>query len=250
MNKGIGWGKGQAAQALGLQGLFGMPAINAGIAAFNAPYGQKGEAALNKGFESILDSTLFSMPNMFNGIANTITGQNNPSVMAGLMSQGGYKGGDGYADSFSEANMNSPNGGFDWLGLAGGLGGLYSMYNQNQNNSNYMKDLGSMYGQNSPYAQQLRQQLARKDAAAGRRSQYGPREVELQAKLAQMQTQLAPSMMQGRQNNFDNYMKMFQQAGAMNKAGLFDGLKGQIQTIMGLHRTTFLMELLLSPTSR
>lgn len=49
-----------------------------------------------------------------------------------------------------------------------------------------ISQLGDMYGQNSPYAQALRQQLERKDAAAGRRSQYGPREVELQAQLAKM----------------------------------------------------------------
>lgn len=112
------------------------------------------------------------------------------------------------------------------MGLAGGLGGLYSMYSQNQGNNRYMDGLSGMYGQNSPFAQQLRQQLARKDAASGRRSQYGPREVELQARLAQMQAGLAPSMIQGRQNNFSNSMQMFQQLGAMNKAGLFDGLKG------------------------
>jgi hypothetical protein len=112
------------------------------------------------------------------------------------------------------------------MGLAGGLGGLYSMYRQNSDNSTYMNGLSGMYGQGSPYATALRQQLSRRDAASGRRSQYGPREVELQAKLAQMQAGLAPSMMQGRQNNFGNSMQMFQQLGAMNKAGLFDGLKG------------------------
>lgn len=74
---------------------------------------------------------------------------------------------------------------------SGGTGSLLSnlagMYSASQNQS----DLGDlenmftgMYGQNSPYAQTLRQNLDRRDAAAGRRSQYGPREVELQAKLA------------------------------------------------------------------
>jgi len=116
------------------------------------------------------------------------------------------------------------------MGLAGGLGGLYSMYSQNQGANKYVNSLQSMYGQQSPYAQQLRQQLARKDAAAGRRSQYGPREVELQARLAQLQSQLAPSIMQGQQNQFGNGMRMFQQLGAMNKAGLFDGLKGLFST--------------------
>jgi len=50
-----------------------------------------------------------------------------------------------------------------------------------------IETLSGMYGPNSPYAQNLRQALARKDAAAGRNSQYGPREVDLQARLAGLQ---------------------------------------------------------------
>ena len=51
-----------------------------------------------------------------------------------------------------------------------------------------------MFGQNSAYSQALRQQLARKDAAGGRRSQYGPREVELQARLAELNSRNAPQL--------------------------------------------------------
>ena len=47
-----------------------------------------------------------------------------------------------------------------------------------------MPTLAAMYGQDSPYAKQLRETLARKDAAAGRNSQYGAREVNFQAQLA------------------------------------------------------------------
>ena len=55
-------------------------------------------------------------------------------------------------------------------------------------------DLQSLYGQNSPYAQQLRQRLQREDAAAGRRSQVGQREVELQARLADLNSRNAPQV--------------------------------------------------------
>lgn len=54
--------------------------------------------------------------------------------------------------------------------------------------------LQDLYSPNSAYAQQLRQQLARKDAAAGRRSQYGTREVELQARLAELNSRNAPAL--------------------------------------------------------
>ena len=54
-----------------------------------------------------------------------------------------------------------------------------------------MPTLAAMYGPDSPYAQQLQQTLARKDAAAGRNSQYGPRTVQLQAMLADKGSQYA-----------------------------------------------------------
>lgn len=84
--------------------------------------------------------------------------------------------------------------GFNVEGLAGGLANLYAASRANDGLSGasganeavqqQISSLSNMYGPNSPYAQQLRQQLERKDAAAGRRSQYGPREVQLQAALA------------------------------------------------------------------
>lgn len=52
-----------------------------------------------------------------------------------------------------------------------------------------------MFGAGSKTAATLRTQLERKDAASGRRSQYGPREVELLARLAQLRAQAEPSYM-------------------------------------------------------
>ena len=77
---------------------------------------------------------------------------------------------------------------------------LFAKMNQNkQLNNNYnqlaqqqqqqLGSLNSLYGTDSPYAQTMRQQLDRRDAARGARSQYGPREVELMAKLAGNQSQ-------------------------------------------------------------
>lgn len=78
--------------------------------------------------------------------------------------------------------------------MAGSLMGLYSAYQQRKRLGQARSGLESMFGPNSPYAAQLGQQLARRDAAAGRRSQYGPREVELQAKLAEMNSRNAPQI--------------------------------------------------------
>lgn len=85
--------------------------------------------------------------------------------------------------------------------IVGGLGSLYlgnqvasGLGNTNQTIQDQIGTLSGMYGPNSPYATQLRQALARKDAAAGRNSQYGTREVELQARLAALQGQNAKTI--------------------------------------------------------
>lgn len=92
--------------------------------------------------------------------------------------------------------------------LLGGLQSLYGMYTNNKSYGQLQHNLSSMYGQNSPYAEELRKQLLRRDAASGRRSQYGPREVELQAKLAQQYSQNAPNLMNAMKANNVNKMAM------------------------------------------
>lgn len=79
------------------------------------------------------------------------------------------------------------------------LSSLYLNNRANRVNRQYQDQMNGMIGQlsglysnSSPYAQQLRQELERKDAAAGRRSQYGGRETQLQAMLAEKQAGLAP----------------------------------------------------------
>ena len=126
---------------------------------------------------------------------------------------GGYIGGrlGGMASNAQGGPSNASTGdgrGFDLGGALQGLGGLYAGYqgvqqagqlgqnaaNTNQALQGQMSSLAGMYAPNSPYAKQLEQQLARKDAASGRLSQYGPRSVELQARLAAMAPQTANAM--------------------------------------------------------
>jgi len=99
-------------------------------------------------------------------------------------------------------------GGTDWGNLATLVGkgvGAYQALNgtsqlasnaanTNANLQSSMSGLSDMYNPSGAYAQQLKQELARRDAKAGRNSQYGPRSVELQAALAKMQAQAAQSM--------------------------------------------------------
>lgn len=109
-----------------------------------------------------------------------------------------------------------------------GLGSLYGMSQANKQLGPIQNNLASMYGQNSPYADAMRKQLERRDAAAGRRSQYGPREVELQAKLAGQYSQNVPNLMavnnqmnQAKMGNLMNLFALGQKTGAFSAAGDF-----------------------------
>lgn len=107
-----------------------------------------------------------------------------------------------------------------------GLAGMYAGYQGMRDSSKMLGGLQSLYGQDSPYAQMMRQQLQRKDAASGRRSQYGPREVELQAKLAQMASGQIGAMSQLQQRQNMNRAQMLQQGlGAFQKMGGMNALQ-------------------------
>lgn len=116
--------------------------------------------------------------------------------------------------------------------LAAGAGALATLYTANRANKDLKKQQGqldSLFGQNSAYSKTLRQQLARKDAQAGRRSQYGPREVELQARLAQMNGQLAPQRFALSQAQDQNRMGMYGQLlGYADQSGLTDKLSNSL----------------------
>jgi len=140
------------------------------------------------------------------------------------------------------APASPSQGGFNMGGALQGLGGLFAGYQgmkqakqlqQNASQSNLaiqsqMAGLRDMYSPNSAYAQQLAQQLARKDAASGRNSQYGPRAVELQARLAAMAPQVANSMttLGGAVNAGNNQALAANQAQQAAKAQMLNKLIG------------------------
>jgi hypothetical protein len=150
-------------------------------------------------------------------------------MLGGSLGQSAFGG----ANSYSGPGPSSdPSGGGDMLGA--GVGLLGTLYQNSRNNSDLGGQIGglqSMYGQNSPYSQALRQQLERRDAAGGRRSQYGPREVELQAALANANSRNAPVLaqlygqrMQNRNNLLNTLGYGYQQMGGFN--GIRNGLAG------------------------
>lgn len=125
-------------------------------------------------------------------------------------------------NSFTGGNMNQP-GAFDNI-----AGNLLQMYQSRRNAGQYGNlagGLASLYTPNSPYAQQLNQTLTRQDAAAGRRSQYGTRNVELQARLAQLNSQNAPELarLYGSQENNQAQMLQSMLRMAPGLRGMFQG---------------------------
>ena len=83
-------------------------------------------------------------------------------------------------------------------------GGLYSMYSKNQMakaqqqqanllNSQIAK-ISNMYAPGSPEYNLMMQQIARKDAAAGRNSQYGVRAQNLAGIIAQQKANMLPGI--------------------------------------------------------
>lgn len=125
-------------------------------------------------------------------------------------------------------NSQNKPGMLDQLGT---LASLYSLYQNGRSLSNQSRSLSGLYSANSPFAQQLEQRLARKDAASGRRSQYGPRNVELQAKLAEMAGNIAPNRLALQQAQIGNSLQMLRALGAANQTGVLDPLKGWLGSL-------------------
>ncbi len=92
--------------------------------------------------------------------------------------------------------------------MASNLMDLYNRYRTNKDQGGLAGDLRSMYAPNSPYAQRMQQVLERADAKAGRRSQIGPRQVELQARMAEANQRIAPTLNQIYQQQGANRMGM------------------------------------------
>jgi len=188
------------------------------------------DAAMGKNVSGRVGSTLGSV--VGGGIAGPLG-----SMAGGYLGSKASSNSGGYSDNtLGNVRGDGSKGLFDNPGqLAAGLGQLYLNNKAAKSAEGNVQNLNSMFGQNSAYSQQMRQQLERRDAAAGRRSQYGPREVELQAKLAEMAAEYGPKIAQSnmaaqqvaqqrRQQNLSSLYAMGRETGLfdMAKNGLTD----------------------------
>jgi hypothetical protein len=152
-------------------------------------------------------------PRLKGAINGGIRGAATAGVSGGKMDIGAIMGalrgiGSGFNSTQDNPGYSQTTGGQgpDYGNIAAGLGQLYLGSKANHGINGQINNLNSLYAPNSPYAQQLQQSLARQDAAGGRRSQYGTRAVELQARLADAASRQAPTLsnlyQQQRQNRF------------------------------------------------
>lgn len=180
----------------GMFGPIGSLGVRSGLAATSKDPGQGFGSMAGGMIGGLLAGPLGAMAgSKLGGGALSGMGASSADAAAGIAAGRAAGGSEGY---------NTP--GFDLGGTLTGLAGLYQG-NQAAKSTNQAanvaqqqtQQLADLYGPNSPYAAQLRQQLERKDAAAGRRSQYGPREVELQARLADVASRNAPNVLAANQ---------------------------------------------------
>ena len=94
-----------------------------------------------------------------------------------------------------------------WGDLAQGLLGMYAANKQRRMARDLRRSVG---GNRDAYLTQMTRELQRRDAASGRRSNYGGRAVELQSNLAKLDQANAPAMAQLQQAELGGLLNMFQ----------------------------------------
>lgn len=132
------------------------------------------------------------------------------------------------------------SGGSNVNDLASLFGGGLDYYNQNKASGDmlaWLKQRAAMtdnlYNPGTPEADLMRQTMERKDAAAGRNSQYGVRETDLGAKIAQIKADANTRMTSGVSGNY---------AAALNqRAAAPAGLMGALQGSGGLQNYSSLV---------
>ena len=126
--------------------------------------------------------------------------------------------------------------------------GLYDMYAKNQmagaqrDQYNQMNArVNNMYAPGSPEYNLMKQEMERKDAAAGRNSQYGTRATELAGKIAGLKTNallqaqtgqnaLFQSSMNNRYSGLNSLFAQYGKANAPGLGGLSNAQNGMILT--------------------
>lgn len=210
------------------KGFLGFLADTAFGKAVNSIFGQA--APISQGVLGMGKAAMNNDPNqafngMFNTMANTAT-MGMHGIANGVSNALGFGPISGEPNNASApATASGAGGNMDYSHLAGVLASLYQGNRQASDASGALNQLNGLFAPDSPYAQMMRQQMERKDAAGGRRSQYGPRETQLAALLAQHQANaltspgyggLMSQQQAGRNAGMNNLLALMGKTGPLN----------------------------------
>lgn len=193
-----------SARALGMNGMGDVEGLNsifqtagkiaglygAGTAMLGGTSAGTGATGMGSGGTGLTANGTLAADGMGGGTGLTLGGSGTPALNVSMGA-----GGTGIVPSAGALTLPTAAEGGSTLSTLGNLykagTGIYSAYQQNQQaqkNQDVLNDqmttLQDMYKEGGPWANALKEQLARKDAAAGRNSQYGSRLAQYQALLA------------------------------------------------------------------
>ena len=153
--------------------------------------------------------------------------QHGISTAAAGAGAGSGAGGSTVAKTLAEKVAAAAGSGLSLSDIAGVAGGAWNM-NRQENSSddmlNFLKERmainDNMYKPGSDEYNALWDQMSRKDAAAGRNSQYGPRSVDLAARVAQLKMDANTKMTTGIADVYANSLNKYANAPASLLANL------------------------------
>jgi hypothetical protein len=170
-------------------------------------------------------ATAYSLYNLWNNPRGKLAGQAGGTlgsaiggaINPALAGVGGMVGGEMASGAAANAertmgpaqNIPQTSGSTDFGAIGAGLGQIWNRYGAAKEYKNQGQQLQDLYGPNSAYSQQLQQSLLRQDAQRGRRSQFGTRNVELQARLADLASRNAPQLQNLTRARSDEKNKMY-----------------------------------------
>lgn len=125
--------------------------------------------------------------------------------------------------------------------LGGILSGLYDKYQQDKAADHlleYMntqqKKIDDVYDPNGPRAKYLFEEMSRKDAAAGRNSQYGPRTADFLGKFGGEYANATANMARGLAGNYGQAFNQQASSGAGLSAGIGNFLQGSNVSLLDI----------------
>jgi len=197
----------------------GNPLTGLAMAMAQAPEGGRMEAGGRALGSTVMNGLAGAIPGL--GLINGLSGLFGGPTIGGAFNSIAQQGQPGEQGPPQSSGSNNTLGNLLTAGMS-----LYGYNKNTQGMDKTINGLQGMYGPNSAYSQQLQKSLERRDAAGGRRSQYGPRNVELQAKLAEMNSRNAPvlSQMYAQRNaqrdaGLNSLMKFGKDTGLFDKVG-------------------------------